>query len=86
MRIITLDINKKVTNPKIVNDDYIHNPGLQPGEIISELGEDGQIMQEDGSFITPPPIEVPQIHEPTNSEIAQMISDLQADLVIAGVI
>lgn len=28
----------------------------------------------------------PEIHEPTNAEVAQMISDLQADLVIAGVI
>lgn len=27
-----------------------------------------------------------QVHEPTNVEIAQMISDLQADLIIAGVI
>lgn len=28
----------------------------------------------------------PEIHEPTNAEVAQMISDLQADLAIAGVI
>lgn len=28
----------------------------------------------------------PVVHTPTNSEIAQMISDLQADLIIAGVL
>ena len=34
----------------------------------------------------PEPEPFPQVHEPTNAEIAQMISDLQADLIIAGVI
>ena len=28
----------------------------------------------------------PQPYQPTNAEVAQMISDLQADLIIAGVI
>ncbi len=28
----------------------------------------------------------PQHYQPTNAEVAQMISDLQADLIIAGVI
>lgn len=28
----------------------------------------------------------PTPHQPTNAEVAQMISDLQADLLIAGVI
>lgn len=31
------------------------------------------------------PVE-PQPYQPTNAEVAQMISDLQADLIIAGVI
>lgn len=87
MRVLTLDLNKKVTDVKIVGDSYINVPGLQPGEIINDSGEQGQIMQADGTFITPPvePI-APQPYQPTNAEVAQMISDLQADLVIAGVI
>lgn len=28
----------------------------------------------------------PELYQPTNAEVAQMISDLQADLIIAGVI
>lgn len=57
------------------------------GEIQSDIGEIGQIMQPDGTFITPEPEPVePVPYMPTNAEIAQMISDLQADLLIAGVI
>lgn len=38
-------------------------------------------------FTEPVPVIIePQPKEPTNTEIAQMISDLQADLIIAGVI
>ncbi len=53
MRIITLDSHKKVICIKTVNDNYINNPGLQTGEIISDIGEPGQIQQADGSFVTP---------------------------------
>lgn len=57
------------------------------GEIESDTGELGQIMQPDGTFITPEPEPIePVPYQPTNSEIAQMISDLQADLIIAEVI
>ena len=86
MRIITLGENSKVTSTKDVNVGYDQFPGLQPGEILSVIGEEGQIMQPDGTFITPEPIVEPQPYIPTNAEIAQMISDLQADLLIAGVI
>lgn len=34
----------------------------------------------------PQPEPEPQPYQPTNAEVAQMISDLQADLIIAGVI
>ena len=34
----------------------------------------------------PFPSIVSEPHQPTNAEVAQMISDLQADLIIAGVI
>ncbi len=37
------------------------------------------------TFSEPMPIP-PQSYQPTNEEVAQMISDLQADLVILGVI
>jgi len=86
MRVITLDSNSRVTSTKGTNADYDQYPGLQPGEIVSDIGEFGQIMQPDGTFITPESIVVPQPYSPTNAEIAQMISDLQADLLIAGVI
>ena len=60
---------------------------IASGEIKSDIGELGQIMQPDGTFINSEQVIVePQPNEPTNSEIAQMISDLQADLIIAGVI
>ena len=36
-------------------------------------------------FTEEPQLE-PQPYQPTNAEVAQMISDLQADLIIAGVI
>lgn len=38
----------------------------------------------DGVWEDVPP--EPQPYQPTNSEVAQIISDLQADLIIAGVI
>lgn len=79
MRFILLDDNKIVIGTR--EGEFIAS-----GEIESNLGEIGQVMQEDGTFKTPIPIEIAQIHEPTNAEIAQMISDLQADLIIAGVI
>lgn len=60
---------------------------LQENEIESEIGGINQILLESGTFVDPEPVPVePQPHEPTNSELAQMISDLQADLIIAGVI
>lgn len=77
MRFIKLDSNDKVIGVR-------EGPYIVDGEIQSDTGELGQIMQEDGTFITPDP--EPQPYVPTNAEIAQMISDLQADLIIAGVI
>lgn len=42
-------------------------------------------------YIKPSDIDIqvtqtPEPYQPTNAEVAQMISDLQADLIIAGVI
>lgn len=52
MRIITLDENKTVMAIKIVGDNYI----LQKDDIKTDLGELGQIQQNDGAFINPTPV------------------------------
>lgn len=60
-----------------------NNHGLKIGDIWDA---------ENGKWIitelpdTPIPVIVVEPNQPTNSEIAQMISDLQADLLISGVI
>jgi hypothetical protein len=54
MRVIRLDSNKTVTSTKTVNDDYV----LETNDMVSDLGEIGQVQQADGSFITPTPITV----------------------------
>lgn len=82
MRIINLDINKKVVGIKYVGDNYI----LKENELQTDLGVIGQIMQDDGTFVFSTVLTESQPYVPSNTEIAQMISDLQADLLIAGVI
>lgn len=63
MRFITLDESSKVIS--------VRNGFSALGrEIESEVGEVGQIMQEDGSFITPEPSE-PQVPEPTMRELKE---------------
>lgn len=79
MRFIRLDENNKILSIRIGQE-------IVEGEIQSDIGELGQIRQEDGTFITPETEVVTPHYQPTNAEIAQMISDLQADLIIAGVI
>ena len=78
-RFITLDTNKKIIGIR-------NATSIVEGEIESEIGEEGQIMLEDESFIDDTTPIIQQPNEPTNSVIAQMISDLQVDLIIAGVI
>lgn len=58
---------------------------IVPGEIESENGELGQLMQLDGTFIDDPVTE-PCPYNPTNAEVAQLVSDLEVKLIIAGVI
>jgi len=75
MRIILLNEDKKIVEIKFgLNEDYINSPGLQPGEIVSDAGLYGQIMQADGSFITPEP--TPVEPKPT---LEEQIAKLQAD-------
>lgn len=66
MRVITLDINKKVISVKTVGDAYV----LQPNDIVTDLGDIGMIQQLDGSFIDDTTPIVPQPVQPTNKEIA----------------
>jgi hypothetical protein len=49
MRIITLDSNKTITSIKNVLDNYV----LQENELVSELGELGQVQKTDGTFTEP---------------------------------
>lgn len=78
MRFITLDANNKIVGIR-------YGQSIVDGETESDLGEVGQILQTDGTFIDDATI-LPQLYNPTNAEIAQMVSELKADLIIAGVI
>ncbi|MCO1603654.1 hypothetical protein [Desulfosporosinus nitroreducens] len=53
MRVITI-IENKVVGVKNVCDAY----ELESNDVVSDLGELGQIQQGDGSFITPEPTHV----------------------------
>jgi hypothetical protein len=54
MRVITIDENNKVREIKDVGKNYI----FDANDIQSESGEIGQIMQPDGTFITPEPVPI----------------------------
>lgn len=62
------------------NDGYI-NPTWE--EVTEE-----QLIEVFGRnpFIDPEPEPEPTPYQPSNAEIAQLISDLQVDLIVAGVI
>lgn len=75
---------------ELVHEDfrnrYIEIPSehtLKRGDIWNAETESWDIVED--SEITTEPVRVEPV-QLTNSEIAQMISDLQADLLIAGVI
>lgn len=69
-RYIKLDANNKVIEVR-------ESDSPRDGDIESNLGENGQIMQEDGTFITPPtePVAV----KPT---LEEQITTLQQDNLI----
>jgi hypothetical protein len=73
MRFITLDVNNTVTS--IRDADKIVS-----GEIQSEVGELGQIMKSDGSFITPAREVV--IVETTEQKIERLEQQVQQDNLI----
>ena len=65
MRVITLDINKKVISYTQTNENYI----LGINDIVSDIGEIGQIQQLDGSFIDDTTPIVPPVIQPTAQEL-----------------
>jgi hypothetical protein len=69
MRVIQIDPKTKtVVCEKIVNDNYV----IQSNEIESQTGFLGQVQQDDGTFINPPPtlgdVKNQKITELTNAE------------------
>jgi hypothetical protein len=57
MRVITLNVNKKVISLKNVGSNYV----LGVNDIESDTGELDQILQSDGTFITPDPVVIEPI-------------------------
>lgn len=78
MRVITLDSNKTVISVKNVGDSYV----LQAEDIISDIGDIGQVQQADGSFITPPP-PVPTLSDVQQAKLTQ-IDDLYNQALAVG--
>lgn len=72
-RYITLD-NKKVVNVRFGSD-------IVPSEIQSDIGELGQIMQPDGTFITPEPLPV-EPQETLEEKIERLEQQIQQDNLI----
>lgn len=72
MRFITLDTNNKVTSIRTGNT-------IVTGEIQSDTGKLDQILQPDGTFITPEVI--PVTPTPTVEERLTVIEDTQ-DLIL----
>ena len=84
MRVITLGTGNKVVGVKNVGEDYV----LETNDIVTELGEIGQIRQPDGSFTTPPIVPVtpvPTLEERFSEVNANQLTimDAIADLYIA---
>ena len=76
---------------ELVHPDFQHlyitipeEHNLKVGDIWHPDTQEWEIVELPEPEIIPEP--EPQPYQPTNAEVAQMISDLQADLIIAGVI
>ena len=79
-RFITLNTNKKVNGIRC-------GETIVEGETESELGEMGQILQEDGSFIDDTTPIKPIVPQPTNQEILdkQVAIEALAMSIMSGV-
>ena len=76
-RYITLDENNRVASAR-------YGKEIVPGEIQSDLGECGDLMQADGSFITlpsPEPLPDPSIELRTNIASATTLEELKSALL-----
>jgi len=89
MRIIALNENNRIMEVKSVLVGYT----LQNGEIESELGELGQIMQSDGSFVDDTTPIVPQPPQPTLQELAEnqlilmdVLATMYEDMLMKGTV
>lgn len=78
--------------PMLKNIEDIRNDFL-PDTLLIELNKkpeikEGYILKYNGKefYYEEIPTISQEPHQPTNAEVAQMISDLQADLIIAGVL
>lgn len=90
MRVITLE-NNIVIGIKNVGNDYL----LQENELETDLGELGQVQQADGTFITPPPVEI-EVKPTLEEQILQLqqdnlilmdaIATMYEDLVLGGTV
>ena len=74
MRFIRLDENNKVMSIR-------HGKSIIEGEIQSDVGEIGQIMQTDGSFVTPEPEIIIQ-PETLEQKIERLELQIQQDNLI----
>lgn len=87
---LNTDLSETSYRARYDADDVIYidyNEG-KTYEDWAELSEDELFALFDGRdpFEPLPEPEPPEPYQPTNAEVAQMISDLQTDLIIAGVI
>jgi len=73
MRIITLDSNNKIISIKNVGNSYV----LETNDIETNLGEMGQVMQSDGSFLDDTTPIIPPIIQPTNQEISDRLTNIE---------
>lgn len=75
MRFIRLDENNRVISVRIGAE-------IVEGEIQSDIGECGQIMQADGTFVTPEPEPEPQL--PTIEERLEALELAMLEVVLGG--
>lgn len=74
----------KISNLCFYNNNYYYesDTDLKQAESVCEEEFEKAV----NSIVSIESISFTEPHQPTNAEVAQMISDLQADLIIAGVI
>lgn len=77
MRVITLNTKNIVVGIKNVGKDYM----LQENELETQLGELGQIMQNNGSFADDDTLIEPISPEPTNKEINDNLMVVMSGIV-----